>query len=140
MDEEATAYWLHEGSSDCRNADSDFDNSAVKCKDRVRRCTKTNFTRTHSLTGESVDLSWLCYSESVGKIFCFPCKLISHDLSHFTEDFNDWRNVRSSIGAHNRSPQHIKSLTDITSRRSIESTIDSSLTKQYEDQCSYWWS
>ena len=116
MEEEAIAYWLCKGSDECRNSDSGFEKSAVQCTDRVRHCTKANFTRTHSLTGESIDLSWLCYSESMGKVYCFPCKIISRDASAFTEGFNDWRNARSSIEAHNRSPQHMKSLTDITAR------------------------
>ena len=99
-----------------------FEKSSMQCKDRVRHFTKAKLNRTYLLTDKSIDLSWLCYSESVGKVYCFTCKLISRDASSFTEVVNDWRNVPYSIKMHSQPTQHIQLLTDITLRKATEST------------------
>ena len=67
--------------------------SAVKEDDRTRHYTSNLFTPMHSLTGETRDLSWLYYSESTGKEYCFPCKLLSANESVFTTGFNNWRST-----------------------------------------------
>ena len=65
--------------------------------DRTRHCTKLLFTRTHSLSGEKLDVSWLCYSKTTGRIYCFVCKLMSINTSSFITSFNDWKHARKSI-------------------------------------------
>ena len=88
-------YWLEKGNESCRNLDSDFEQSAKQEGDRTRHCTKSLFTRTHSLSGEKIDLKWLCYSESKGKVYCFVCIiLMSSDESLFTKGCNNWKNAR----------------------------------------------
>ena len=99
-------YWLEQGSKNCRNIHPDFKNLGVKEKNRIRHCTASLFTQKHSLTGEIHDLSWLCYSESTGKVYCFPCKLVFNKTSAFTTGFNDWKHAGESIESHGKSPQH----------------------------------
>ena len=41
-------YWLEQGSKNCRNIHSDFKNSGVKEKNRIRHCTASLFTWKHS--------------------------------------------------------------------------------------------
>ena len=57
---------------------------SVKYTACVRHCTKSIFIRKHTLTGEVIDLNWLCYSEATGKLYRFVCKLLSTTKSLFT--------------------------------------------------------
>ena len=92
----------------------------------------------HTLTGEVIDLTWLCYSEATGKVFCFICRLLSVSRSQLTKGFNDWKNSRACIESHSRSPQHIQALTDCTIRKNTNNRIDKSLVASFEKECSYW--
>ena len=74
-------YWLRNRSKLCQHQNSDFKKSAVIEKDQTRHCTSSLVTRKHSLSGELVGLSWFCYSESQGKLYCFICKLLSKTSS-----------------------------------------------------------
>ena len=138
IDEGLRCYWLEKGSADCRHSHENFENSAVTYKDRVRHCTKSLFTRKHTLTGETIDLTWLCYSKSSGKVYCFICKLLSPSESLFITGFNDWENSRAKIESHSRSDEHRQALTDCTIRKSISGRIDKNLVIQFEKECSYW--
>lgn len=59
-------------------------------------------------------MEWLCYSETTGTVFCFPCKLFDH-RSHnvFTTEFNDWKNDVQII-EHERGFEHRKEKIYIT--------------------------
>ena len=98
-------YWLTRVNKECQNNDSDFKNSAKTEHDRTRHCTASLFTHKHSLTGEILDLSsWLCYSESTGKVYCFPCKLLSTTESYFNRGFDDWKHGHEKVEAHSKYP------------------------------------
>lgn len=131
-------YWLKRGSAECRHCDGDFKESAVKELNRTRHCTKTLFTRTHSLSGQEINLNWLCYSKTTGQVYCFPCKLLSKVQSSFTTGFNGWKNARYVIESHSRSDQHRKSMVDMIYRKTAGARIDSNLVQQYESDCEYW--
>lgn len=138
ISEEMRDYWLKRGSTDCQHCHGDFKESAVKELDRTRHCTKTLFTRTHSLSGQKIDLRWLCYSKTTGRVYCFPCKLMSDVDSSFTTGFNSWKNARHFIECHSRSDQHRKALVDTISRKTSGARVDSNLIQQYETECEYW--
>lgn len=131
-------YWLKKGSAECRHCDGDFKESAVKELNRTRHCTKTLFTRTHSLSGQEMNLNWLCYSKTTGQVYCFPCKLMSKVESTFTTGFNGWKNARYVIESHSRSDQHRKTMVDMIYRKTAGARIDSNLVQQYESECEYW--
>ena len=69
MNDRFRDYWLKKGSKECRYVNSNFGKSEVTKNNRTRHCTASLFTWKHPLTGEKLYLSWLCYSESVGKLF-----------------------------------------------------------------------
>lgn len=79
LSEQVRSYWLGKGSSEYQNCHSDFKESAIREQDRIRHCTRTLFTSSHSLSGEEIDLKWLCYSKATGKVYCFVCKLMSNE-------------------------------------------------------------
>ncbi|XP_068250776.1 uncharacterized protein [Palaemon carinicauda] len=138
IQENVCDYWLKRGSAECQHCDGDFKESAVKELIRTRHCTKTLFTRTHSLSGQEINLNWLCYSKTTGKVYCFPCKLLSKVQSSFTTGFNGWKNARYIMESHSRSDQHRKSMVDMIYRKTTGACIDSNLVLQYESDCEYW--
>lgn len=73
LSEEFQNYWTEKGSAACRNIDSDNKNSDVVDGDRTHHCTKNLFSRKHTLSGEQINLSWLCYSEERGCLFGLTC-------------------------------------------------------------------
>ena len=132
-------YWLERGSKDCRNSNSDFANSAVRETDRdgFRHCNASLFKRKHK-TGEILDISWLCYSESTGKLYCFPCKLLSSKQSLFTSGFQDWKHAGETIESHRKSPQHRASLEDAVIRSKTNARVDNELVKEMQVETNYW--
>ena len=132
-------YWLERGSKDCRHSNSDFSKSVVRETDRegFRHCTASLFKRKHK-TGEVLDLSWLCYSESTGKLFCFPCKLLYSKQSLLTSGFQEWKHAGESIDSHRKSPQHRASLEDAVIRSKTNARVDNELIKEMEVEKNYW--
>ena len=132
-------YWLTRGNKECRNNDSDFKTSAKTERDRRRHCTASLFTPKHSLTGEILDLSsWLCYSESTGKVYCFPCRLLSTTESYFNRGFDDWKHGHEKVEAHSKSPQHRKAISSVIIRSKIGCRVDKALMKEMETERKYW--
>ena len=86
-------------------------NSAVIEKDRTH-CASTLFTKKHSLSRELLDLSWLCYYESQGRLYSFICKLLSKANNKFTKGFNNWRKADEKIDNHSKSQSHREALVD----------------------------
>ena len=75
---------------------------------QARYCSKTFFTIVHELTSTEFNRLWLCYSPSMGKVYCFHCKLFSTQKNAFCgEGFNDWKNGSATICAHEKSTAHI---------------------------------
>jgi hypothetical protein len=93
--------------------------------------------------GEVFIRSWVVYSENVDAIFCFCCKLFSanNKISLTTEGFRDWRNLFSALEQHERSPKHIRALTqwvELRTRLRANSTLDSQLQKALEEETHRW--
>ena len=132
-------YWLQQGSKSCRNEKSDFKQSEIRDQhcDGYRHCTATLFKRKHSLSEESFDLTWLCYSESQGKLYCFICKLLSNEENSFTRGFQDWKNAKAYIESHSKSPSHRKSLGDAMIR-SKNVQVDQKLIEGRIAESKYW--
>ena len=133
------AHWLQKGSQSCRNENSDFKQSAIPDLQRggFRHCTSSLFTRAHSLTDDSYDMTWLCYSKSQGKLYCFMCKLLGKDDNAFTRGFQDWKNATALISAHSRSSGHRMSLGNAVIR-SKNSKVDQHLIEAQLAETRYW--
>ncbi len=132
MSESFREYWLSHGSKECQHQNSDFKNSANKGKDRTRHCTRSLFTKKHSLSWEAFDLPWLCYSESQGKLYCFICKLLSKTESNFTEGFCNWKKAGEKIDSHCKSQSYQEALADAFVRSKTSSRIDKNLVQAIE--------
>ena len=87
-------------------------------------CTFSLFTRKHSLSGELLDLSWLCYSEGQGKLCYFTWKLLSKANNKFTKVLNNWRKAGKKVDKHSKSQSHREALADAVVRSKISSKID----------------
>lgn len=63
---------------------------------------------------ESVKRSWLVYSKSSNKVFCFCCKLFSVTKERLSalakEGFDDWKNVHRSLSTHEISKDHMQNM------------------------------
>ena len=127
-------YWLRNGSKQCQHQNSDFKNSAVIEKD----WTSSLFTRKHSLSGELLNLSWLCYSESQEKLYCVICKLLSQTNKKFTKAFNNWRKAGKKIDRHSKLQSWWEALADAVVWGKISSRIDHQLVQATKLESKYW--
>ena len=143
IDEPMREYWAERGSSECQNADAYFNPSSLVfgTESFTRRCSPSYFTRVHTLTGAKIQCSWLCYSISKKKLFCFTCKLFSHpghDNGPFVTGFTNWRKGEERIAAHENGQSHRGSIITLTARKHVSGRIDKGLIQQYESECEYW--
>ena len=71
-------YWIETGSKDCQHFNSNFSKSQFyEGKTNPRTCRDSYFQTIHRLTKKQYARNWLCYFESKGRLFCFPCKLMA---------------------------------------------------------------
>uniref|UniRef100_H2YLB0 HAT C-terminal dimerisation domain-containing protein n=1 Tax=Ciona savignyi TaxID=51511 RepID=H2YLB0_CIOSA len=91
----------------------------------------------HARTGEQVDRTWLCYSKTSGRVYCFVCKLMSSTVSKLTSGLNKWKHAHEILMNHENSKQHLDAMAALCARKS-SSQIDSDLVKQYEGEVQYW--
>ena len=88
-----------------------------------------------------IQRSWLCYSKSKKKLFCFSCKLFghpAHDNGPFVTCFSNWRKGEEGIAAHENGQSHRASIITLTARKHVSGRIDKGLIQQYESECEYW--
>ncbi|XP_062085682.1 uncharacterized protein LOC133791782 [Humulus lupulus] len=95
--------------------------------------------------GEKQDRKWLIYSVSLDKVFCFCCKLFAtkkHLVGFLAEGgFNDWHNISERLKSHERSTQHIESISswvELEKRLKMKLTIDASLEEQVNQEKKHW--
>uniref|UniRef100_H2YK98 HAT C-terminal dimerisation domain-containing protein n=1 Tax=Ciona savignyi TaxID=51511 RepID=H2YK98_CIOSA len=102
-----------------------------------RYCSIALFQRVHARTGEQFDRTWLCYSKTSGRVYCFVCKLMSSTVSNLTSGLNNWKHAHEILMNHENSKQHLDAIAALCARKS-SSQIDSDLVKQYEGEVQYW--
>ena len=107
-------------------------------KDRTRHYTSSVFTKKHSLSGELLDLSWLCYSESQGKLYCFICKLLSKTNKKFSKGINNWRKAGKKIDKHGKSQSHREALVDAVVCSKFSLDVNRQLVQDTELESKYW--
>ena len=97
-------YWIETGSKDCQHSNSNFSTSTrfYEGETTPRTCRNSYFQTIHKLTKKQYVRNWLYYSESKGRLFCFPCKVMA--CSGFEsqnklveEGFNDWKNANNLL-------------------------------------------
>lgn len=137
--DELANFWIKQGSLKCQHFDDDFNKSARKIGNETRICPKTLFTRVHPGTGESLRRSWLCYSPSTGRVYCFACKLLSADLNSFaTDGFAAWQNAQRDVSRHENGDSHRGAMMALVSRSQMLGRIDSDIVKQMQSRIDYW--
>lgn len=129
------------GSSSLQNCDEElFVQKSKKQfhKKCSRKCNKSLFER-KTANGEIINRSWLCFSPSIGSIFCFFCKLISKIRSQFTHGcFCDWKHASNRLISHGTFKDHLNSVIKLTARSKELGRIDTELANQSEEVNNYW--
>lgn len=115
-----------------------FDSGKGSDKSFKRKCQASFFVR-KAKNGDVIKRSWLCFSPSNGKVYCYVCKLFSTVHSHFTDDgFCDWKNATSRLIDHETSKAHLNAVIVFAGRVKEIGQIDQELTRQAEDVAKYW--
>ena len=102
-------YFISKGSGESQNVIDNFEKSkrVYGNQNRIRNCSSALFTRIHPLTNEKLNRTWLCYSPTNGKVYCFMCNLLSCTQTDLYQGFNDWKNAKRAIEMHEKSPCHL---------------------------------
>ena len=60
--------------------------------------------------GECIERSWIIYSQSANRIYCFYCKLFSTNTPSAlsTSGFNNWSNLHTRLCEHESSKSHLE--------------------------------
>ena len=87
--------------------DIDFPQNSEK---PARRFTKENYY-IHMKNGEKVVRSWLVYSLSADRVFCFCCVLFGkRDIALAKNGFNKWQHLSRTLKEHEYSLLHINNM------------------------------
>lgn len=131
---EERAYWIVKGPADLQNSNVNFDASKREYANQNRCCTSSLFKgRKHN--GDSYERTYLCYSPTTFKLYCFVCKVFSIS-GVFSGGWNDWANPKM-IASHENSTSHKNALLDLLARSLTNQTIDAQITEQSREQRSY---
>ena len=138
-------YWIQTGSNDCQHSNSNFTQSKrlYEGETTPRTCHDSYFHTIHRLTKKQYARKWLCYSESKGRLFCFPCKVMACSGSEsqnklVKEGFNDWKNANNLLRRHEESNSHQQHLIELLMRKKSGGCVDSQLVNQIEEEHKYW--
>ena len=134
-------YWVKIGSSKLQFCNK----TTLKEKSFVQKDISGNRKRTAEMFalktkhGEIIKRSWVCFSMSTGKLYCFHCKLFNISGSSFSrEGFFDWKNSSTLLKDHEKSQAHVKAVYLYTLRSSEPDSIDEHLKKQIYNSKIYW--
>ena len=88
---------------------------------------------------ESINRSWLCFSPTTGKVYCFICRLLSNasDAQLTKEGFCDWKHP-NRLCEHETSKEHVQAVVELASIAKNTGRIDSELEKQAKQAETYW--
>lgn len=103
----------------------------------------TKFYYRKLFNGEKVDRTWLVYSISTDRVYCFCCKLFVNDVhgSLSTIGTNDWNYLGSKLIEHERSLAHLrctKTWFDLKIRIQNMSSIDKTNLEIIEKEKIHW--
>ena len=139
--DELKDYWSLRGSQDCQFLQREYTNYVPQYDNtKVRYCTQSMFYR-GCIHGEETMRSWICFSPTTGKIYCFTCKLFGNsrfDNGLSTSGLYDWKNAVRAISSHETSHGHKNSLVLLTTWAKKVGRIDYELAKQIDDNINYW--
>lgn len=142
-DKRTIDYWVRCGPDACQNHDADLSRSQ-----RTYGETLDGNLKTRSLTSnvfsrklqneEHIKREWLLYSPSLGRLFCFVCRLFSKEEGAFvTSGFNDWKHI-CLVNSHENSRGHREFMTAYAHRHSQSCNVNNDLLRQQREQQEYW--
>lgn len=115
----------------------DFSKSEKRFNGVRRICSHTFFFK-RKINGELVQRHWIFYSESLGQMFCFFCKIFSRSRdSKFVTGFDDWRHT-DAISRHECSAEHCEAARVYSLRCTNLENLQSLLHKQIIEEKNYW--
>jgi len=100
-----------------------------------------NLIKTKLVHGESVNRTFIVYSESKGSICCAPCRLFggpntSNIFSKF--GFCDWKKGKQKLSGHENSLNHKSCILNMKKRGSEVGRIDHQLILQVKTETNNW--
>jgi len=142
--EEFIHFWAGRGPTDLHHNDAkslDAKSTIQKAANSaIRKCTPAMFER-RNRNGEVVKRSWLCFSPSNGRVYCFFCKLMGSRGagSQFVRDgFCDWKHATDRLGAHEQSKDHIEAVLSTSCRAKKAGRMDTELAHEIDRHEHYW--
>lgn len=129
-------YWIRKGSADLQQCDENLvSESSVNQErqdvDTIRKCTKNLFFRILQ-NKELVNRSWLCFSPSTGKIYCYICKLMTvlPNNNFAGGGYCDWKHAAERTAQHETSKSHLQSIVNFSRRSNEICRVDKLLKQQ----------
>jgi len=117
------------------------DNFVFPLDEDNRRFTTFSYKRYHT-NGECLLRTWLVFSISKNKVFCFYCKLFASSKIKLASDgYNDWRYIGRTLKDHETSNTHLnsyKTYIELVTRLNTNKTIDDTNKKIMESEQEYW--
>lgn len=90
---------------------------------------------------ERIKRTWLVYSVSEDKIYCFCCKLFSSLSTKFVTGYNDWKNLSYAINNHEKNFFHLRSFNDwseLLKRKRLNKTINAEYERLLQNEKQHW--
>lgn len=131
--------FLEKGSEFFQNKQSTF-KSSLRVYGKINRYFSSKYFYRQLQNGETCERSWLMFSESAGKVFCFPCKLFSNDLDNvFVKNgFNNWKKTDIALKSHENSKEHHECVMKWLDHSSKNSRIDKNKEESMKSETKYW--
>lgn len=95
--------------------------------------------------GETINRSWLVYSNKNNSVFCFCCKLFCKDEKNQKityKGYSDWQNLSLFLKRHETSNSHVRnyqSWMELIEKFKTGTTLDATTQKLFDIQCKYWY-
>lgn len=143
-------FWISQGAEGikkCQNKESSFKSSARRdeLQNTNRYCKKSFFTLIHDSSQKVLDRNWLCFSESKGKLFCFPCKLLTTSVQKMKESmgfastgFCDWKHAVESLSRHEKTSIHANAMFSLSLLQKKAARVDHQVVEQLREETLYW--
>lgn len=100
-----------------------------------------NLIKTKLVNGESINRTFVVYSESKGSIYCAPCRLFGgpNTTNIFSKfGFCDWKKGEQKLSRHENSLNHKSCILKMKKRGSEVGRIDHQLILQVQTETNYW--
>ena len=93
----------------------------------------------HLQNGEVVNRSWLYFSPTKGKVYCYAYKLMGKSKTQVSDDgYCDWKHASTRLSEHETSKDHLESVLALVNRARTTGNIDEDLAKESEKVEQYW--